>query len=223
MQSHPSGGFFVAFASADPLPHHEETMQHSDAPFAELEHARRAIQNMGQAKSLEDLEEFWKEYLRRLERVWSKSVSHFGKSPKWNGWQGKFLKLRKNDPLLSYFINARGAEEHTGGEITERDPGWLNINFGPGDHAYVERMVIENGMLKELRGPKGLVFEFRPARVKPLPITNRGVIYPVPAQHLSKAIDPNNLLDIAERGVTFYAGFLDEAESFFIHPARANR
>lgn len=48
-------------------------MQHSDAPFFELERARRAAEAMRQTQSLEDLEEQWKEYLRRLERVWNKA------------------------------------------------------------------------------------------------------------------------------------------------------
>lgn len=48
-------------------------MQHSDAPFVELERARRAAEAMRQTQSLEDLEEQWKEYLRRLERVWNKA------------------------------------------------------------------------------------------------------------------------------------------------------
>jgi hypothetical protein len=195
-------------------------MQHSEQPFLELGRARQAIESMRQAGSLEDLEEHWKDYLRRLERVWNKSVSHYGKSPRWNGWQGKFLKLRKGDPLLSYFINARGADEHTVGEITQRDQGSVSVNVGPSGTAFIERMEIRNGVITELRGT-GLVLAFQPARVKLLPITNRGVTHLVPTQHLSQPIDPDNLLDIADKGLAFYANFLGEAEAFFIRPVPA--
>ncbi len=68
-------------------------MQHSDAPYIELTKARAAIPAMREAKSLDEFEEQWKEFLGRLERVWNKAFSHFGKSPKWNGWKGKTVEL----------------------------------------------------------------------------------------------------------------------------------
>lgn len=195
-------------------------MQHSEQPFLELDRARLAIDAMRQAGSLEDLEEHWKEYLRRLERVWNKSAHHFGKSPKWNGWQCKYLKLRKHDPLLSYFINARGADEHTVGEITERQQSRFDVKMTK-QTAYVKSIVIENGIVTEVSGT-GLAFEFQPARVRLLPITNRGIMHPLPTQHLSQPVDPYNLLEIAEKGVSFYADFLKEAEAFFIQPVPGN-
>lgn len=70
-------------------------MQHSDAPFVELERARRAAEAMRQTQSLEDLEEQWKEYLRRLERVWNKAENHFRKSPKWHSWNGRFKRCAR--------------------------------------------------------------------------------------------------------------------------------
>jgi hypothetical protein len=95
-------------------------MKHSDQLKIELSKAREAIKSMRNAKTIDEFEESWKTFLGRLERVWSKSINHFGKSPKWNGWKGKFESLRKSDPLLSYLVNARGAEEHTVNEIIKR-------------------------------------------------------------------------------------------------------
>lgn len=197
-------------------------MHHSEQPFIELERARKAIADMRQAGSLEDLEECWKEYLRRLERIWSKSVSHFGKSPKWNGWQGPYLKLRKNDPLLSYFINARGAEEHTVAEITTRSPGSFSVKNDGNGTTRIDRLSIVNGKVVEISGT-GFYAEFVPERVKLLPITNRGVRHPVPTEHLSRPVDPENLLEIAEKGVEFYATFLAQAEAFFIQRVGVKR
>lgn len=198
-------------------------MQHSEQPYLELERARQAMEAMRKASSLEVLEEAWKDYLRRLERTWNKSVNHFGKSPKWNGWQGRYLKLRKNDPLLAYFINARGADEHTVSEITQRHQGGTALKTGSdGGPVFVEKMTIVNGQITELKGT-GFYVEFSPAHVALLPITNRGVEYPVPTTHLSQPINPQDLLDVAEKGVRFYADFLEQAEEFFIQPSSAKK
>lgn len=42
--------------------------------------------------------------------------------------EGKFESLRKKDQLLSYLINARGADEHTVNEIVGRESGGIGIN-----------------------------------------------------------------------------------------------
>ena len=94
----------------------------------------------------------------------------------------------------------------------------MGVKIGPTGSAFIERMEIRNGVLTELRGT-GIVLEFHPARVRLLPVTNRGVVHPVPTEHLSERINSENLLDIAEKGIAFYADFLSAAETFFIRPA----
>lgn len=190
-------------------------MQHSDAPYIELSKARAAIMAMREAKSLDEFEENWKEFLGRLERVWNKAFSHFGKSPKWNGWKGKAAGLRKTDPLLSYLVNARGAEEHTVNEIVGRESGGIGINAAEGNSLYIERMEINNGDIF-IQSPQRIRVDFIPARTTLLSVTNRGRIYPVPRAHLGAAIDPNNVISIAEAGAQFYESFLVDAEEFFV-------
>lgn len=190
-------------------------MQHSDAPYIELTKARAAITAMREAKSLDEFEERWKEFIGRLERVWNKAFSHFGKSPKWNGWKGKIEGLRKTDPLLSYLVNARGAEEHTVNEIVGREPGGIGINAAEGNSLYIERMEINDGNIF-IQSPQRIRVDFIPARTTLLSVTNRGRIYPVPTAHLGATVDPNNVISIAEAGAQFYEGFLVEAEGFFV-------
>lgn len=193
-------------------------MQHSDQPYIELERARKAIQDMRQAASLIDFEEHWKEYLRRLERVWNKAENHFRKSPKWDSWNGKFKTLRRKDPLLSYLINARGADEHTVSEITEREDERFMVMPGPSGRAQIKSMRIDNnGNVAQLEVGGDTIVNFRPARVRLLPIKNRDRVYPVPTEHLSQHLDPSDLLLIAERGAEFYTDFLNQAEAYFIN------
>lgn len=190
-------------------------MQHSDQPAIELEKARTAIESMRNAKTLDEFENGWKEFLGRLERVWSKGIHHFGKSPKWNGWQGKFEPLRRSDPLLSYLVNARGADEHTVNEIVGREPGGIGINPAEGNSLYIEHMTINNGNIL-IKSPQKIRVDFLPARTTLLPVINRGRTYPIPTLHLGNPVDPTNVIAIAEAGVQFYEGFLSQAEGFFV-------
>lgn len=190
-------------------------MQHSEQPSLELTKARAAVEGMRNAKALDEFEEAWKEFLGRLERVWNKGVSHFGKSPKWNGWKGQFECLRKTDPLLSYLVNARGADEHTVNEIVGREPGGIGINPAEGGSLYIEHMEINNGNIF-IKSPQKIKIDFLPGRTTLLPVTNRGRVYPVPTSHLGNPLDPTNVIGVADSGAKFYEHFLVKAEEFFV-------
>lgn len=191
-------------------------MQRSDQPSLELARAREAIEKMGAAASLDEYEEHWKEFMRRIERCWSKAHAHYGKSPKWNGWQGKIDRLRRADPLLSYLVNARGAEEHTVNEITTRHPGAISINPAEGNSLYIERMEINSGAVS-IRSPQKLKIEFTPARVGLVPVTNRGRTYATPTSHLGNSIDASDVQAVASLALRFYEQILRDAEAFFVN------
>lgn len=190
-------------------------MQHSEQPHIELAKACAAIDAMRNAKALDEFEESWKEFLGRLERVWNKAFNHFGKSPKWNGWKGKFEGLRKTDPLLAYLVNARGADEHTVNEIVGREPGGIGINAAEGNSLYIEHMEINNGHIS-IKSPQKIRVDFLPAKTTLLPVVNRGRTYPIPTIHLGNPIDPTNVLSVAEAGAQFYQQFLAQAKEFFV-------
>lgn len=190
-------------------------MQRSDQPNLELARAREAAARMAAAASLDEYEEHWKEFLRRVERCWNKAHAHYGKSPKWNGWQGRIDRLRRTDPLLSYLVNARGAEEHTVNEITTRHPGGIGINPAEGNSLYIERMEVNNGVIS-VRSPQKIKVDFIPARMGLLPVTNRGRTYGTPTLHLGNTIDPQNVQAVAGMALAFYEQVLREAEAFFV-------
>ena len=190
-------------------------MKYSELPRKELDKAKSSIETMKKSSTLNEFEEHWKSFLRHIERIWNKASHHYGKSPKWNGWKGKYEKLRKKDPLLSYFINARGAEEHTVNEIVSRDPGGIGINPAEGNSLYIEEMTIHNGNIN-IKSPQNIRIDFISAKTKLLPVLNRGRTYPVPQTHLGRKIDSTNVVAIAEYGAGFYEGFLDDIESYFV-------
>lgn len=190
-------------------------MKRSEQPRTELANAKGCIEGMRTAKSLVDFEENWKTFLHRLERLWNKTVSHYSRSPKWNGWKGKYEQLRKKDPLLAYLINARGAEEHTVNEIVSREPGGIGINPAEGNSLFIEQMTINKGNIA-IKSPQNIRIDFIPAKTVLAPIINRGRTYAVPTSHLGNSLDPTQVVDVAEKAVGFYEGFLDEVETHFV-------
>lgn len=164
--------------------------------------------------TLPELEDHWKEYLGRLERIWFKTFAHYKKSPKWHRWQARFEKERKDDPLLSYLRNARGADEHTVSDIVGHEQS--NITIIPGQQGGTIRnlRIFSDGVATaETTGTIGVVFN--PARIKLLPVVNRGVTFDIPRKHLGNILDPENIISVAEVGLQYYENFLKEADEFF--------
>ena len=193
------------------------TLQHSNKPKNELDLASALVLDMSKAESIEVLEGYWKRYLTHLERTWNKAEAHFSRSPKWSGWHGKYVKLRKQDQLLRYLVQARNTDEHSIDEITEAKRGFTGINgAGPGGRLYLEGISCDKFGRVTLRTPDPFVVTVVPSKVHLLPIKNRGVTYPPPAEHLGLQIDANNLISMARMGVDFYSEFLSAADSFFV-------
>lgn len=190
-------------------------MQKSPYPEQELTRARIALNAMRVARTLDVHEENWKECLRRIERCWNKVVAHYGRSPKWTGWNSKYERLRRTDELLCYLLNARGAEEHTVNEITEKKPGFVDINPAFGNVLVINQLAVQNGVI-EIKSPMPIKIDIQQPAVNLNPVTNRGRTYPVPSTHLGVAVDSTDLARLAELGISFYESAVLDAEAFFV-------
>lgn len=190
-------------------------MQRSEQPHIELNKARVAISDMKSSQSLEAMEESWKSYLHRIERAWNRVLHHYGKSPKWNGWQANVLKQRRLDPLLSYLINARGCDEHTGEDIVTRTPGGFGIGSADGGPFRIENLIINNGHVS-FKSSSNVEISFISACVELKSIVNRGREYHPPVEHMGKPIKSKNMIHVAELGFEFYSGFIESVERHFV-------
>lgn len=189
-------------------------MQSSPQIQAELNKCAGLLEEMAQTNSTQEFEERWQRFLGHLERIWNKCQNHFGKSPKWNGWKGRFEKQRRTDPLLSYLSNARGAHEHTVSDITEHTPEAIGIGAGLSGSVHIKHLQIgPNGVLGEWTGD--LAVTFIPGKVNPVPVTNRGRVYPVPESHLGQKLPDNSALTLGRYGLAYYQKFVADAETFF--------
>lgn len=75
--------------------------------------AKAAAHRMSGAKDRVTYEREWNEFVDALEEAWNRFYEE-GKqlSSKFPPWAGKYIKIRKKDPLLSYLINARHKSQH---------------------------------------------------------------------------------------------------------------
>jgi hypothetical protein len=183
----------------------------------ELKKARAALEEMRKTHDLISYEEEWKLFLIRLERVWNKLCNHLSTSPKYKNWPiiDHAKQLRKNDPLLSYLENARGADEHTIEEITERQPGGIGINAAIGNELHIEHMTVKNGNIF-IKSKQPIRIDFIPGKIKLKPIIKRGVTYNPPKTHLGNPIKSIEPIDVAEAGLNYYEDLIEEAEKYFL-------
>ncbi len=168
-----------------------------------LDRANASIEGMRGSRNLDELEEKWKDFLHCLERAWNKLNSCQKRNPSWDGWIGRYRSLRSSDPLLAYLKNARDADEHTVQTISHREPGGVTINPATGDSLFIKEMRIIDGKIW-INSPQRLKLGFTPAKIGLLEVKNKGIVYPVPTIHLGKAINPKNIIGIAEAGFAFY-------------------
>ncbi|MCX4152363.1 MULTISPECIES: hypothetical protein [Paraburkholderia] len=191
-------------------------MKHSDAPWGALKRATDQVQALKAQTDPQKQAESWQDLLIQLERVWNKSEAHFSKSPKWTGWKSNYERLRKVDPLLSYLRHARNADEHTAEEITERKPGSWTLNPAIGKSLHIKHMNINKGQIERLETDVPVKFTVIDGAAAPIDVTDRGVAYAVPTEHLGKSIPSPNFVAMAELAVDFYTGTLKAAEEFFV-------
>jgi len=192
-------------------------MQQSSQIHAELKMCANLLEEMAHTGSDQDFAERWQRFLGHLERIWNKCQNHFGKSPKWNGWKGRFEKQRRTDPLLSYLLNARGAHEHTVADITEQTPETIEIRAaGLNGGVHIKHLQIgPNGVQGEWTGD--LAVTFIPGKVNPVSVTNRGRVYPVPEAHLCEKLPDNSALTLGHYGLAYYQKFVADADAFFVN------
>jgi hypothetical protein len=190
-------------------------MQSSPQIQTELRQCSFLLEELAHTASAPEFDERWQRFLGHLERVWNKCQNHFGKSPKWNGWKGRFEKQRRTDPLLSYLSNARGANEHTVADITAKTPDSIGIGVGPSGSVHIKHLRIgPDGVEGEWTGD--LAVTFIPGKVNPVSVTNRGRVYPVPEAHLGQKLPDNSALTLGRYGLKYYQSFVAEAEAFFV-------
>lgn len=191
-------------------------MQPSPHIHIELRRCTELLEQLALAKSPDEFDDVWQRFLGHLERVWNKCQNHFGKSPRWSGWKGRFEQQRRTDPLLSYLTNARGAHEHTVADITSKKPSSIGIGAGPSGSVHIKQLQIGPGGLVQGEWNGDLAVTFFPGRVDPVAVTNRGRTYLVPKSHMGSPLPDTAALTLGKHGLAYYECLIKEAERVFV-------
>lgn len=180
----------------------------------EIQSAERAITKLKDAKTFDEFEDAWKNYLNNIEKCWKK-VERICQpiKNKFQPWQGQFVRLRRKDMLLKYLLHARNADQHSIQEIIEHKQGGVAFKH-PGGSGFVESMKIVNGVITEYIGSP-LIVENYPSKIELLKFKNRSGWYNPPTQHLDQNLEKRDPISVAQKGLEFYKQFLEEAERKF--------
>ncbi|HSX43469.1 MAG TPA: hypothetical protein VLF59_05285 [Candidatus Saccharimonadales bacterium] len=194
----------------------------------ELTKAERALAGLHKARTMDDAERAWQHLINALERVWLKSIANMQNSSRFQGWCGKYVKLRRSDDLLAYLVNARGAYEHTIRElvgakfedtdmanltILGEDGSYLRLFDVPEMRAFLDKAELHGDTIVHVETEKKATTD---AKIMQLhTIYNRGRTYPVPLRHLGKPLEENDSITIGGLGIKFYKGYIESVEAEF--------
>jgi hypothetical protein len=182
---------------------------------AELESAQSSINSMTNAKSFEEFERHWRNFLSCLEKVWVKTERACqDQRSQFQPWQGSFSRLRKKDMLLRYLKQARDADTHSIQEITEIYPGHTSYRSANNKSHYIKKMVISNGVVSHYEGDPMIQETVMPHPIA-IKVQNNGEWYNPPSAHLEKPIENHHPVTLALLGFNFYKDFLEQVEKKF--------
>ena len=166
--------------------------------FEELIAADVAYKNMlGLDRPFREFESSWREVLRRLERVWTKTEAAVCHLKGWTKIHSEVAKLRRIDPLLQYVRQARNVDEHSIQDVA-KEYEW-NLTATPTQ--------------------EGVQVSWSPWDRPLLAVVNHGKRYEPPRMHLGKSIEPllNNGKSeprvVAELAIQFYVDFMNRVSS----------
>jgi hypothetical protein len=190
----------------------------------QLVHARKAlrcanidIEAMKNAKNLADLREAWISFLKNINRSFNKAQAELDDVRKFRGWteRGRVLELIRQDPLLAYLKNARGAEEHGIKPLAKETPDSYTFKMNPGSRGFfVKKVEFRPDGYTNVEGVQGDVeVQVTPPKFELVPVTNRGRTYFVPVTHLGVPLSSAFPVALAEAGYLFYLDFFDKAKA----------
>lgn len=186
--------------------------------------AEKAVEDLRQWKSFKDFDVAWFTFLSAWKAVYTSLEQGAKGHQKSVQWFGLRNKERRADELLQYLYQARNDDTHGLEEQAAKTPG--GVGFGraidPQKPFSVRdlSMRTENGVMKISYGSSE---NFDPAvtvidpKVSLLPVRDRdrksGKIYPPPSSHMGQPLEDNTPLAVAELGLRYVQGLVDEAKA----------
>ncbi|QIG33085.1 hypothetical protein FY047_10485 [Leclercia adecarboxylata] len=182
----------------------------------ELIRAKRCVSRMKLAKTYDEYDEAWSDYLSRIENVFNRikvAAEHHQKYP---SFSSKTNHLRSTDSLLIYLKQARNSAHHGIADTSKFVSGGFSINPAtPGGALHIKSLTIDGDGNATIIPGSPMKLELHPSTVEAIPCRNRGVTYNPPTAHLGEVLESKSPILIADLGIEFYNSYLLEAEETF--------
>ncbi|MDX3965173.1 MAG: hypothetical protein QHD01_01080 [Bradyrhizobium sp.] len=165
----------------------------------ELEHADQSLRQLSDTKQVDEVAYHWANFLGAFDRIFNRIGAAAGGNG--NAWFGRVEQFRKADPLLSYLMHARNAQEHGLLAVAEERSGFINL-IG------AEQM--------EIADPKAgirVTFDIQDPHLALVDVKDRGVLYAVPTSFRGRPISAAHPLSIGLLGLSYIEEVLVEARS----------
>jgi hypothetical protein len=174
--------------------------------------AEEAYTKMQSASSVIQMEAAWHQLLTAAGAIYTKLEKGVKLTGRSQSWFAKQKKQRKDDELLQYAHQARNSSEHSVDNVVQRQEWSVSMTgLQPGEFFGVRE------------GPGGVMFpvtnadpkklESRGREMTLLPVRNRGVIYPVPTQHLGQSLISNTPNTVGDLLIQHLKAMVRDAES----------
>ncbi|MFB4719068.1 hypothetical protein [Enterobacter chuandaensis] len=183
----------------------------------ELNRAKRCVERMKTAKTYDEYDEAWSDFLSCIENVFNRIKIAAEKHIKYPSFSSKPNHLRATDSLLIYLKQARNSAHHGIADTSKYVSGGIGINPMEKDGMVrIKSLTIdENGNIAFF-SETPVAINIIPGRVEAIPCRNRGITYNPPNSHLGKELITKSPVDIAELGIKFYESYLEDAEDVFL-------
>lgn len=170
----------------------------------EFDKAKELIDLMLASSNLDEYEEYWKEFLHKLDKGFNKLDDLFKNDKRVREIIDSIKTARKSDPLIAYLMQARNSDEHSVRQIAKRVEGHTKISGGVGGGKII--LITEGNVEIEFAVdrlnviPKGT---FEGGKL-PTNVINRGRQYDPPSICSGVKINTQIPHAIAAIGLTFY-------------------
>lgn len=187
--------------------------------------ARRATSRLINAKSYEDAEDAWTDFLSAAAAIYSKLEQGCKNDGASGAWFGRKKKVRKDDELLRYLHQARNSDEHGIERVTEQlGRSWdfteTPVVSGPNNFGLVMRVDVHS--FDEATGAVGDVITTGLLHGPTIMcVTVKNSVYhdefPVPKRHLNHDIDFAIPHELALLSLHYFGVLIREAEELPKH------
>ena len=191
-----------------------------------LSKAKRAAQLCRGARSFEEFESYWSDFLIHAGGVLNALDAGSATTPQGRQWYGGIKRAGRADPLVTYVHQARNAEEHPDQPTMRHEPGYIGIG-APGATVHIDNLTVGPEFLSNpSKYLEGRAWEFDKGGQKRTPTVVHKIggpalapvfdrrfkkTFPPPTEHQGKKLADSSPVAVAALFLTYLDGLVWQA------------